>query len=68
MCGIVGYVGGREAAPVILDGLSRLEYRGDDSAGLVINDLSRTLDPPPDAPTNGRARCRWSSARANSPY
>ncbi len=39
MCGIVGYVGGREAAGVILDGLSRLEYRGYDSAGLVINDL-----------------------------
>lgn len=56
MCGIVGYVGGREAAPVILDGLSRLEYRGYDSAGLVINDLSRTLDPQPDAPTNGRVR------------
>lgn len=40
MCGIVGYVGGREAASVILDGLSRLEYRGYDSAGLVINELS----------------------------
>src|SRR5690606_25450615 len=40
MCGIVGYVGGREAASVILDGLSRLEYRGYDSAGLVINELN----------------------------
>lgn len=40
MCGIVGYVGGREAASVILDGLARLEYRGYDSAGLVINDLA----------------------------
>jgi len=39
MCGIVGYVGGREAAGVILDGLSRLEYRGYDSAGLVVSDL-----------------------------
>ena len=36
MCGIVGYVGGREAAGVILDGLARLEYRGYDSAGIVI--------------------------------
>ena len=38
MCGIVGYVGGRQAASVILDGLSRLEYRGYDSAGLVVRD------------------------------
>src|SRR5690606_36819217 len=35
MCGIVGYVGGMQAADVRLDGLSRLEYRGYDSAGLV---------------------------------
>ena len=36
MCGIVGYVGHRQAADVILDGLKRLEYRGYDSAGVVI--------------------------------
>lgn len=41
MCGIVGYVGERQAASVILDGLSRLEYRGYDSAGLVINELAQ---------------------------
>lgn len=36
MCGIVGYIGCRQAAPVLLDGLSRLEYRGYDSAGLAV--------------------------------
>ncbi|MCG6925850.1 MAG: glutamine--fructose-6-phosphate transaminase (isomerizing) [Acidobacteria bacterium] len=36
MCGIVGYVGGQDAVPVILDGLKRLEYRGYDSAGVAV--------------------------------
>jgi glucosamine--fructose-6-phosphate aminotransferase (isomerizing) len=35
MCGIVGYVGGQDAPPIILDGLQRLEYRGYDSAGIA---------------------------------
>ena len=34
MCGIVGYVGKEQAAPILLDGLSKLEYRGYDSAGM----------------------------------
>jgi glucosamine--fructose-6-phosphate aminotransferase (isomerizing) len=38
MCGIVGYVGARDATPIILEGLKRLEYRGYDSAGLAIVD------------------------------
>lgn len=37
MCGIVGYIGRRDVAPLLLEGLQRLEYRGYDSAGVVIN-------------------------------
>ena len=36
MCGIVGYVGRKQAAPILLDGLSKLEYRGYDSAGMAV--------------------------------
>lgn len=36
MCGIVGFIGGEEAAPILLDGLERLEYRGYDSAGVAV--------------------------------
>ena len=38
MCGIVGYVGVKQAAPILLSGLSKLEYRGYDSAGLAVRD------------------------------
>lgn len=38
MCGIVGYIGEEQAAPILLDGLSKLEYRGYDSAGIAVSD------------------------------
>ena len=50
MCGIVGFTGNNEAAPILLDGLSKLEYRGYDSAGIAVRngdaDKAQTLSPP----------------------
>lgn len=76
MCGIVGYIGAREAAPVVLAGLRRLEYRGYDSAGLaVLNDgglalrrsvgkienLAHLLDQKPVHGTVGIGHTRWAT-------
>ena len=44
MCGIVGFVGKQQAAPILLDGLSKLEYRGYDSAGLAVRDGSNEIE------------------------
>ena len=44
MCGIVGFTGNHQAAPVLLDGLSKLEYRGYDSAGIAVRDGEKDVE------------------------
>ena len=44
MCGIVGYVGDRDCADVLVDALSKLEYRGYDSAGIAVVEKGRISD------------------------
>jgi glucosamine--fructose-6-phosphate aminotransferase (isomerizing) len=81
MCGIVGYIGRRDVAPLLLEGLQRLEYRGYDSAGIVITGKSgelravkakgrvRELDariPKRFAGTTGIAHTRWATHGAPS--
>ena len=43
MCGITGYIGEREAYPIIMNGLKRLEYRGYDSTGVVVYDAMKLI-------------------------
>jgi len=78
MCGIIGYAGQRDALPILLDGLKRLEYRGYDSAGVAIvgkglqvvkdkgfiADLEAHL--PPMEGTTGLAHTRWATHGAPS--
>ena len=76
MCGIVGVIGSRQAAPLILDSLRRLEYRGYDSAGIAtlvnghidrrraegkLGNLAVTLDRSPLTGTTGIGHTRWAT-------
>ena len=76
MCGIVGYVGERDATRIVFDGLKRLEYRGYDSAGLAVlsdgrlevrrsvgklAELERVLDREPPRGTVGIGHTRWAT-------
>jgi glutamine---fructose-6-phosphate transaminase (isomerizing) len=77
MCGIIGYVGPREACPILLEGLRRLEYRGYDSAGIAtaavngkleirraagkLGNLSRLLEESPLAGKVGIGHTRWAT-------
>ncbi|MBZ0304043.1 MAG: glutamine--fructose-6-phosphate transaminase (isomerizing) [Anaerolineae bacterium] len=76
MCGIVGYVGTRDAASIILDGLQRLEYRGYDSAGIALLDhdeiqirrnvgklinLRHSVDEHPVTGSTGIGHTRWAT-------
>src|SRR5438309_10963540 len=79
MCGIIGYVGRREAAPILVEGLSRLEYRGYDSAGVAVQNgagvlvaklagrvgaLGALLGRAPLHGTSGIAHTRWATPGA----
>src|SRR5881396_2750703 len=81
MCGIVGYVGARQAGPILLEGLRRLEYRGYDSAGIAVqnghafavrklagrvNVLAEALARLPLAGTSGIGHTRWATHGAPS--
>src|SRR2546429_1794652 len=76
MCGIIGYVGKREAAPILVEGLHRLEYRGYDSAGVAVQNgagvvvtkvagrvaaLGELLGRTPGHGTSGVAHTRWAT-------
>ncbi len=83
MCGIVGYIGPRDATPIILSGLQRLEYRGYDSAGIAVlqggeiairrdvGKLSNLMQLVSTEPLNGRigiGHTRWATHGVPSPH
>ena len=72
MCGIIGYIGTKEATPILLEGLRRMEYRGYDSAGIAIINgkgvhiaklpgrrTSRTRKPSAEAASTSVASLAW---------
>src|SRR3990172_12686496 len=75
MCGIVGYVGNRQAYPILISGLKRLEYRGYDSAGIAllngklnvykcagkVTDLERHINGSDTSGTIGIGHTRWAT-------
>lgn len=75
MCGIVGYIGKEQAAPILIDGLRRLEYRGYDSAGIAVNgngvsvikekgridNLQKSVDKDTPVGTVGIGHTRWAT-------
>ena len=76
MCGIIGYIGSREAAPLLIEGLKRLEYRGYDSAGIAVQNaagmeirkcagkiacLEELVSERPPCGTIGIAHTRWAT-------
>ncbi len=82
MCGIVGYVGSRQATPIVFEGLKRLEYRGYDSAGIAViqdgqiairrevgrlTNLERLLEARPMAGSIGIGHTRWATHGKPSP-
>jgi glucosamine--fructose-6-phosphate aminotransferase (isomerizing) len=81
MCGVVGYIGSKEAAPILIDGLQRLEYRGYDSAGIAVlsggkivsgkevgrlANLEKQLAASPVKGTRGIGHTRWATHGAPS--
>ena len=82
MCGIIGIIGNREVAPMLVDGLKRLEYRGYDSAGIAtlvkggierrraegkLAKLESRLAEAPLAGTTGIGHTRWASPTRRMP-